>query len=53
MYADLIAMTGSPLVDIMVLQKVKFAMKGGTVVKEESTIGINGAVFTDGSAARS
>ena len=34
-YADLIALDGDPLVDITVLQRVKFVMKGGTVVKDE------------------
>lgn len=33
-YADLIAVDGDPLSDITVLQRVKFVMKGGTVVKE-------------------
>ncbi|HEV2183077.1 MAG TPA: amidohydrolase family protein [Candidatus Acidoferrales bacterium] len=32
-YADLIAVEGDPLVDITVLQHVKFVMKGGAVVK--------------------
>jgi len=32
-YADLIAVDGDPLADIAVLQKVKFVMKGGTVVE--------------------
>jgi imidazolonepropionase-like amidohydrolase len=34
-YADLIAVVGDPLNDIAVLQKVKFVMKGGKVVKDE------------------
>ena len=33
-YADLIAVDGDPLADITVLQRVKFVMKGGTVVKD-------------------
>jgi imidazolonepropionase-like amidohydrolase len=33
-YADLIAVEGDPLADITVLQRVKFVMKGGTVVKD-------------------
>jgi len=32
-YADLIAVDGDPLSDITVVQRVKFVMKGGTVVK--------------------
>jgi imidazolonepropionase-like amidohydrolase len=34
-YADLIAVDGDPLQDITILQRVKFVMKGGTVVKNE------------------
>lgn len=34
-YADLIAVEGDPLSDIAAIQKVKFVMKGGTVVKDE------------------
>jgi imidazolonepropionase-like amidohydrolase len=33
-FADLIAVDGDPLLDISVLQKVAFVMKGGTVVKD-------------------
>src|SRR5277367_2838652 len=33
-YADLIAVEGDPLTDIATLQKVKFVMKGGKVVKD-------------------
>ena len=33
-YADLIAVTGDPLDDVTVLEKVKFVMKGGVVVKD-------------------
>jgi imidazolonepropionase-like amidohydrolase len=36
-YADLIAVEGDPLSDITVLQRVKFVMKGGTVVKDTLT----------------
>jgi imidazolonepropionase-like amidohydrolase len=32
-YADVIAVDGNPLADITVLQRVKWVMKGGTVVK--------------------
>ena len=34
-FADLIAVDGDPLVDITVLQNVKFVMKGGAVIKNE------------------
>jgi imidazolonepropionase-like amidohydrolase len=35
-FADLIAVDGDPLADITVLQHVKFVMKGGEVVKDET-----------------
>jgi len=35
-YADLIAVEGDPLSDIAVIQNVKFVMKGGKVVKDET-----------------
>jgi imidazolonepropionase-like amidohydrolase len=35
-YADLIAVPGNPLEDVMVLEKVSFVMKGGVVVRNES-----------------
>src|SRR5207253_10780717 len=34
-FADLIAVTGDPLADITELQRVKFVMKGGLVVKND------------------
>ena len=34
-FADLIAVQGDPIADITVLQRVKFVMKGGRVVKNE------------------
>lgn len=35
-YADLIAVDGDPLADITELERVKFVMKGGVVVKDQS-----------------
>ena len=34
-YADLIADAGDPLADITELQRVKFVMKGGRVIRNE------------------
>ena len=34
-FADLIAVAGDPLKDIAEMQKVKFVMKGGAVVKND------------------
>jgi imidazolonepropionase-like amidohydrolase len=36
-YADLIAVNGDPLVDVTVLQSVAFVMKGGAVVRNQTT----------------
>ena len=38
-YADLIAVSGDPLADITEVQRVKFVMKGGTVMKDDLTHG--------------
>ena len=34
-YADVIAVTGDPLADITELERVKFVMKGGKVIRDD------------------
>jgi imidazolonepropionase-like amidohydrolase len=36
-YADIIAVSGNPLTDITEIERVKFVMKGGVLVRDELT----------------
>ena len=38
-FADLIAVSGDPLVNVSAMQRVTFVMKGGVVVRDELTVG--------------
>ena len=47
-FADLIATSGDPMQDITEMQRVKFVMKGGVVIKDELGARNEGALTSAG-----
>ena len=45
-FADIVAVSGDPLVDISVTERVQFVMKGGEVFRNDLTPGTRGSQFT-------